>query len=81
MEMTASSFKLRANAPEGRKAISYPKRFPLRWRVIEDEVRRGLLRRFPCAFYYWVKIPGEELEVLSIGHSKRQPLYWKSRRE
>jgi hypothetical protein len=57
------------------------KRFPLRWRVIEDEVRRGLLRRFPGAFYYWVKIPGEELEVLSIGHSERHPLYWKSRRE
>jgi hypothetical protein len=31
MEITASRFKLRANAPEGRKAISYQpgKRFPI----------------------------------------------------
>ncbi|MBP6506240.1 MAG: type II toxin-antitoxin system RelE/ParE family toxin [Opitutaceae bacterium] len=54
--------------------------FPLRWRVIADGVRRGLLRRFPYAFYYWEKPPGEELEILSIVHSKRHPLHWRSGR-
>jgi plasmid stabilization system protein ParE len=63
------------------EAVADLKQFPLRWRVIEDDVRRGLLRRFPYAFYYWVKIPNEELEILSIAHSKRHPLYWKSRQE
>jgi plasmid stabilization system protein ParE len=61
-------------------AVADLKRFPWRWRVIEDDVRRGLLGRFPYAFYYWEKSPGEELEILSISHSKRHPLYWKSRR-
>lgn len=28
-------------------------RHPHRWRVIAHGVRRGLLRRFPYAFYYW----------------------------
>ena len=63
------------------EAVEGLKRFPRRWRVIEDDVRRGLLERFPYAFYYWEKIPGEELEILSISHSKRHPLHWKSRLE
>lgn len=53
--------------------------YPRRWRLIHDRVRRGLLRRFPYAFYYWEKLPGEEVEILSISHSKRHPLYWVSR--
>ena len=55
--------------------------FPSRWRRIDAVVRRGLLRRFPYAFYYWEKMPGEELEILSISHSKRHPLYWAARRK
>lgn len=51
-------------------------RFPHRWRVIEHDVRRGLLRRFPYAFHYWEKTTGEELEILAINHSKRHPVYW-----
>ena len=46
------------------EAITDLEQFPLRWRVIEDNVRRGLLRRFPYAFYYWEKLAGEELEIL-----------------
>jgi hypothetical protein len=52
---------------------------PFRWRVIAADVRRGLLRRFPYAFYYWEKVLRQELEILSLSHSKRHPLYWKSR--
>jgi hypothetical protein len=48
--------------------------------VIEDGVRRALLRRFPYAIYYWEKIVGEELEILSISHSKRHPLHWTPRK-
>jgi plasmid stabilization system protein ParE len=55
--------------------------FPYRWRLIDAVVRRGLLRRFPYAFYYREKIRGEELEILSVTHTKRHPLYWVSRRE
>ncbi len=49
--------------------------FPHRWRIIDDEVRRGLVQRFPYAFYYWEKLPGEEIELLSLVHTKRHPDY------
>jgi plasmid stabilization system protein ParE len=62
------------------ETVSELAQFPHRWRVIEDEVRRALLRRFPYAIYYWEKIVGEELEILSISHSKRHPLHWKPRK-
>ena len=61
------------------EAVADLLQFPHRWRVIEEDVRRGLLRRFPYVFYYWEKIPSEELEILSISHSKRHPLYWVTR--
>lgn len=63
------------------EAVADLQAFPYRWRIIEDGVRRGLLRRFPYAFYYWEKQAGEELEILSISHSKRHPLHWLGRYE
>lgn len=63
------------------EAVADPQEFPYRWRIIEDGVRRGLLRRFPYVFYYWEKRSGEELEILSISHSKRHPLHWLGRYE
>ncbi|WP_415907843.1 type II toxin-antitoxin system RelE/ParE family toxin [Oleiharenicola sp. Vm1] len=62
-------------------AVAELRAHPHRWRVIKSDVRRGLLPRFPYAFYYWEKIAGEELEILSISHSKRHPLHWASRHE
>lgn len=53
---------------------------PYLWRVINADVLRGLLRRFSYAFFYWEKIRGSELEILSFSHSKRHPLYWLGRR-
>lgn len=64
---------------ESEKAFEALRQFPSQWRVVQADVRRGLLPRFPYAFYYWEKIAGEEVEILSISHSKRHPLYWISR--
>lgn len=61
------------------EAVADLRDFPYRWRIIEGGVRRGLLRPFPYAFYYWEKQAGEELEILSISHSKRHPLHWLGR--
>jgi hypothetical protein len=63
------------------EAVVDLRQFPYRWRLISPVVRRGLLRRFPYAFHYREKVRGEELEILSISHSKRHPLYWTGRRE
>ena len=61
------------------EAMADLQQYPHRWRLVEEDVRRGLLRKFPYAFYYWEKITGEELEVVCISHSKRHPLYWIAR--
>jgi plasmid stabilization system protein ParE len=66
---------------EAEKAFAALTQFPSQWRVVRADVRRGLLRRFPYAFYYWEKVRGKELEILSLCHSKRHPLYWTYRHE
>ena len=66
---------------EAEKAFPALALFPSQWRVVHTDVRRGLLLRFPYAFYYWEKMRGEEVEILSISHSKRHPLYWLGRHE
>lgn len=58
------------------EAMTDVRQFPHRWKMFTSTVRRGLLRRFPYAFYYRERIAGEELEILSISHTKRQPLHW-----
>jgi plasmid stabilization system protein ParE len=62
------------------EAVAGLQQFPYRWRIIDEDIRRGLIRRFPYVFYYWEKVSGEELEILSLSHSKRHPLYWIKRR-
>ena len=63
------------------EAVADLRHFPYRFRLINAVVRRGLLRRFPYAFFYWEKVRGEEWEILSISHSKRHPLHWIGRHE
>jgi plasmid stabilization system protein ParE len=50
---------------------------PERWRIIEDEVRRYLMPRFPYAIYYRV-IPGQ-IRILAFKHHSRHPNYWRHR--
>ncbi len=66
---------------EAERAFTELAQFPSRWRIVRIDVRRGLLARFPYAFFYWEKRAGEELEILSVSHSKRHPLYWTGRHE
>lgn len=50
---------------------------PNRWRVVEADVRRVILRRFPYGIYY--RVAGEELRILAVKHHSRHPDYWKHR--
>lgn len=50
---------------------------PQRWRVLEADVRRFLMRRFPFGIYY--RIEGDDLRILVIKHHSRHPAYWKYR--
>jgi len=51
--------------------------FPKAWLIIEDGIRRSLVRRFPYGILY-----AEEQDKIYIGavmHLHRDPDYWKHR--
>jgi plasmid stabilization system protein ParE len=50
---------------------------PERWPVIEGDLRRHVMRRFPYGIYY--RVLGEELRVLVVKHHSRHPDYWRYR--
>jgi plasmid stabilization system protein ParE len=50
---------------------------PERWRPVEEDIRRYLMRGFPYGIYYRVR--GDELRVLVVKHHSRHPDYWRYR--
>jgi plasmid stabilization system protein ParE len=50
---------------------------PERWRIVERDVRRYLMHRFPYGIYY--RIGGDEARILVVKHHHRHPDYWKHR--
>lgn len=52
-------------------------RFPERYRVLEGDIRRYLVPRFPFAIYY--RVTDHELRILAVKHHRRHPDYWRQR--
>jgi toxin ParE1/3/4 len=50
---------------------------PERWSIIEADVRRYLMRRFPYAIYY--RVLPDHLRILAFKHHSRHPDYWRDR--
>ena len=50
---------------------------PKRWRILEKDVRRFLLPRFPFAIYY--RAPGDHIRILAVKHHSRHPDCWRAR--
>ena len=50
---------------------------PKAWTVIEDNIRRSLLRRFPFGILY--SHTEEEIFIVAVMHLNREPGYWKER--
>jgi toxin ParE1/3/4 len=50
---------------------------PLLYPIIHNNIRRAVVRRFPFAVFYEVD---EEIRVIAIFHSYRNPNWWKSRK-
>jgi toxin ParE1/3/4 len=50
---------------------------PLRWRVLEDDVRRCLTHVFPYVVLYSVE--PELVLIIAIMHCHREPGYWRKR--
>jgi plasmid stabilization system protein ParE len=50
---------------------------PEGWQIIEGDLRRYLMRRFPYGIYY--RAVDEELRILVVKHHSRHPDYWRHR--
>jgi toxin ParE1/3/4 len=50
---------------------------PFLYRVIDEDVRRCLTKRFPYAILY--SIEDDYILILAVMHCSRDPLYWKHR--
>jgi plasmid stabilization system protein ParE len=58
-------------------AITIIQEAPGRWSVIEGEVRRFVMKRFPYGIYY--RVEGADLRILVVKHHSRHPDYWRYR--
>lgn len=50
---------------------------PDRWRCMEDDIHRFLVRRFPYGILYTVET--DHVLILAIMHLSREPGYWRHR--
>lgn len=55
------------------RVVGNPHVFPLVYR----DLRRAVVRRFPFAVFY--ELTSEEIQVIAVFHSRRDPELWKSR--
>lgn len=53
--------------------------FPLGWPVIEEDIRRCLINRFPFGIVFIVE--ENEIFILSVMHLRRNPNTWKKRKK
>lgn len=51
---------------------------PGMWPVIDDDIRRSLVKRFPYAVLYSVE--NDRIFILAVMNLHRHPDYWKERR-
>lgn len=51
--------------------------FPKAWPVIEKDIRRSLVRRFPYGILYSEE--KEEVYIVAVMHLHREPKHWKHR--
>ena len=55
------------------RIVSNPHMFPIVYRTL----RRAVVRRFPFAMFY--EVTANEIQVVAVFHSRRDPESWKSR--
>jgi plasmid stabilization system protein ParE len=53
--------------------------YPETWQIIERDVRRYLIKRFPFGIYYCIE--GDLIMIYAVMHMSRHPDYWKGRIE
>ena len=50
---------------------------PQTWPILEGDLRRRLIRRFPCGILY--RIDPDEIVIIAVAHLRKNPGYWKNR--
>ncbi len=56
-----------------RKILSAPET----WRIVEEDIRRFLIRRFPYGIYYTIE--DGYILIVAVMHLSRKPGYWRNR--
>lgn len=51
--------------------------YPTLWPIIEEDIRRCLVNRFPYGIIYSIEQGG--IFILAVMHLRRHPDYWKNR--
>jgi plasmid stabilization system protein ParE len=64
-------------AAEVRIAIRRIIEAPQQWRVLEEDVRRCVVRVFPYSVLYTIE--SDFILIVAVMHAKRQPGYWRYR--
>lgn len=59
-------------------AIQNVLEFPTAWPILDGDVRRCLVNRFPFAILY--SIEQGKIHIVAVMHLHREPEYWKKRR-
>lgn len=52
--------------------------FPEAWTILEEDIRRCLVRRFPYGVLYSIESNG--IFIIAVMHLHREPGYWKARK-
>jgi plasmid stabilization system protein ParE len=50
---------------------------PLAATVIRSDIRRKVLRSFPCSLFYAAE--ADAIMIVSVAHQRRRPSYWHAR--
>ena len=62
---------------ESKLAVSELAGSPERWPIVEADIRRRIMRRFPFAIYF--RVLESEIRRLVVKHHSRHPDYWRYR--
>lgn len=62
---------------EANRAVGIILDSPNRWAVVDKDIRRYLMSRFPFGIYY--RVFSDRLHILAFKHHSRHPDYWRDR--
>jgi len=59
------------------RAVAAIQKAPDRWSIVESDIRKYLIPRFPYAIYY--RAMSDAIHILAFKHHIRHPNYWRYR--